>query len=286
MPEAALASLPINTGAEPGDNLPQTLVSLMLSGPSLIIVTVPDSHAAARVLSPLQAKLMQAGLVLTLDKPENTLDFFRQLATQLNIDHIGVSLASLSASVMGHILNLRRGCVMLLCNNADAYDTALLEQIRQWDNLQLQHGHVSILLCGGDGLMKKLRSPALRGLHQRIVAHYRLTPVPVARIYWLAGAAAVGSLALLWAASSLYRAPQQPPEPLGLPTTPRVLNSAAPAKSQTKKNFSPPAASSLPRPDAHSISKTSPSLDHIFNSEAEAQAALSRRAENRTSQRQ
>ena len=138
MPEAALASLPINTGAEPGDNLPQTLVSLMLSGPSLIIVTVPNSHAAARVLSPLQAKLTQAGLVLTLDKPENTLDFFRQLATQLNIDPIGVSLASLSALVMGHILNLRRGCVMLLCNNADAYDTALLEQIRQWDNLQLR----------------------------------------------------------------------------------------------------------------------------------------------------
>lgn len=285
MPEAALASLPINAGAEPGDNLPQTLLSLMLSGPALIIVTVPNSHAAARVLSPLQAKLTQAGLVLTLDKPENTLDFFRQLATQLNIDHIGVSLASLSASVMGHILNLRRGCVMLLCNNADAYDTALLEQIRQWDNLQLQHGHVSILLCGGDGLMKKLRSPVLRGLHQRIVAHYRLTPVPVTRIYWLAGAAAVGSLALLWAASSLYRAPQQSTEPLGLPT-PRVLSGTASAQSQTKKNFSPPAASPLPHPDGHSIPNTSPPFDHIFNSEAEALAALSRSAEHRTSQRQ
>ena len=286
MPEAALAPLPINADAEPGDNLPQTLASLMLSGPSLIIVTVPNSHAAARVLSPLQAKLKQTELVLTLDKPEDTLDFFRQLARQLNIDYIGVSLASLSASVMAHILNLHSGCVMLLCSDADAYDTALLEQIRQWDNLQLQHGHVSILLCGGEGLMKKLRSPALRGLHQRIVAHYRLTPVPVARIYWLSGAAAVGSLALLWAASSLYRAPQQSTEPLGVPTTPRVLKGAAPAKSQTKKYFSPSAASSLPRPDAHSLPKTSPPLDHIFNSEAEALAALSQNAEHRTLQRQ
>jgi len=148
MPEAALASLPINAGAEPDDNLPQTLASLMLNASSLIIVTVPNVHAAARVLSPLQARLAQTGLVLTLGKLEDVHDFFRQLATQLNIDHIGVPLASLSASVMGHIQNLHRGCVMLLCNDADAYDSALLEQIRQWDNLQLQHGHVSILLCG------------------------------------------------------------------------------------------------------------------------------------------
>ena len=259
MPEAALVSLPIDADAGADDNLPQTLASLMLNAPSLIIVTVPNVHAAARVLSPLQVRLAQTGLVLTLGKLEDVHDFFRQLATQLNIDNIGIPHASLSASVMEHIQNLHSGGVMLLCNGADAYDTALLEQIRQWDNLQLQHGHVSILLCGGESLMKKLRSPALRGLHQRIVAHYRLTPVPVARIYWLAGAAAVGSLALLWAASSLYRAPQLSTERLlVLPTNPRILNAAVPPNSQTKKNFAPPAASVPPRPNNQSITKTSP----------------------------
>lgn len=286
MPEAALASLPINAGAEPDDNLPQTLASLMLNASSLIIVTVPNNHAATRVLSPLQAKLAQTGLVLTLGKLGDTLDFFRQIASQLNIDNIGIPHASLSASVMAHIQNLNSGCVMLLCNDADAYDTALLEQIRQWDNLQLQHGHVSILLCGGEGLMKKLRSPALRGLHQRIVAHYRLTPVPVARIYWLAGAAAVGSLALLWAASSLYRAPQDSAaQALSLPNKARALSGAVPAKPQTKKNVASP-SSTPPPPSAATIPSMSPSLDHIFNSEAEALAALSQSAEHRTLQRQ
>ena len=287
MPEAALASLPINADAEADDNLPQTLASLMLNAPSLIIVTVPNVHAAARVLSPLQVRLAQTGLVLTLGKLEDVHDFFRQLARQLNIDNIGIPHASLSASVMAHIQNLNSGCVMLLCNDADAYDTALLEQIRQWHNLQLQHGHVSILLCGGEGLMKKLRSPELRGLHQRIVAHYRLTPVPVTRIYWLAGAAAVGSLALLWAASSLYRAPQDSAaQTLSQPNKPRALTGAVPTKPQTKKNVASPSSTPSPPSAATPIPSTSPSLDHIFNSEAEALAALSQSAEHRTSQRQ
>ena len=220
-------------------------------------------------------------------KLEDVRDFFRQIASQLDIDNIGVPLASLSASVMEHIQNLHSGCVMLLCNDADAYDSALLEQIRQWDNLQLQHGHVSILLCGGEGLMKKLRNPELRGLHQRIIAHYRLTPVPVTRSYWLAGAAAVGSLALLWAASSLYRAPQDSAaQTLSQPNKPRALTGAVPTKPQTKKNVASPSSTPPPPSAATTIPSRSRSLDHIFNSEAEALAALSQSTEHRTSQRQ
>ena len=285
MPEAALADLSTKADAEPGDDLPQTLASLMLNAPSLIIVTVPNKHAATRVLSPLQTRLAQKGLVLSLDKVEDGHDFFRQIAAQLNIDSTGVALASLSASVMGRIQNLHSGHLMLLCNDADTYDTALLEQIRQWDNLLLQQGHVSILLCGGEGLMKKLRSPALRGLHQRIVAHYRLTPVPVMRIYWLAGAAALGSLALLWAASLLYRAPQHSADRPNPPDAPRVLSGTVPSKFPTQKNVTPPPSPAPSSPGVNTTPSTPPSLDHIFNSEAEALAALSQRGDGRTLQR-
>ena len=100
--------------------------------------------------------------------------------------------------------------------------------------------------------------------------------------YW----AAVGSLVLLWAASSLYRVPRESTERLlFLPTTPRILNGAAPSKSQTK-NSAAPTAPAPPHLNANSTPSTSRSLDHIFNSEAEALAALSQSTEHRTLQRQ
>lgn len=147
-------------GAHP---LTQQIALRLEQGPAFILVSGCNADSCKIFLDNLSAKILGTGRILNLHSPTPTASLFDLVANALDLD-----LTNPSASALAK--HLDDGNTYLLCSMAEKFSPDAFEQLRQLSNLQPKIGDLGIVLCGGQTLPKRLPG----ALRQRVTDAYRL----------------------------------------------------------------------------------------------------------------
>ena len=251
-------SIPLIYPAHPHDEttggVPEKIIALLHQDQAIILVLgTSRHHRLTRLLDQLENTLRTSNAVFRINHPSDSA-------------HIHSQLTALSVSTRP-ANNINR--IILLCDNADSFDTPSLEQLRQLSNLNLAGQYtVSLVLCGSHTLLKKLRKHN-RALEQRITAQLELdAPSFIRRILNKTigplnlSIAALLLSAFLW---SMFSASNHPQTKIDLP--PRLPASVRNIPVQADFHAAPP-------PLAPQNADQPAALDHVFQTEQEALQAI------------
>jgi hypothetical protein len=230
-----------------GHTLAHKIALHLKQGPAFILVSGCDNDSCKIFLDSLSAELSGTGRTVSLHSPASSANLFDLVANSL-----GLGLTPASASSLAK--HLGEGNTYLLCSMGEESSLDTFEQLRQLSNLQPTDGHLSIILCGGPTLPKRLP----KALRQRVTDTYRLDTAssPLRTMVW---GLSLSTLCIgVWLVHSHF------PGVFSFATQPQ-LDSKQPLKPSLK------AGAVL----AHPIPVEPPMpLTHIFQTEAEAEAAL------------
>ena len=156
------------------EDLIAQIVRFVLREPAIGALTGETGSGKSALLEQVSNQLWNRARVLRLFPPAKRGEIYQQLASQLGID-----LADQEPQMSGELAGKRVGQYLeksdpdlptvVLCDDADQYRVAELEQIRLLSNYPL-----CIILCGEDSLFKRLRHRAMGPLQQRITAFFRM----------------------------------------------------------------------------------------------------------------
>lgn len=229
-----------------GDTLVQQIALRLKQDPAFILISGCDTDSCNTFLNILSAKLSGTGRAVNLHSPASSANFFDLVANTL-----GFYLEHPSATSLAK--HLDDGNTYLLYSMGEKYSLETIEQLRQLSNFQPKNGYLSIILCGGQTLPKKLPN----ALRQRITDTYRLNggSNPLRNAVW-------GLVLIITLCMSAWLAYSHFP---GLFST-TIATHSTPLLGTSLKT-GPVLAQPPPI-------KTPPPLTHIFHTEAEAEAAL------------
>lgn len=146
-----------------GLTLAQQIAIHLKQGPTFTLVSNCDADSCKMFLDNLSAELSGTGRTLNLHSPSVSANLFDLVATAL-----GLNLERPSASSLSKYLDDAN--TYILCSVGKEYRPDEFEQLRQLSNLQPKNGYLGIVLCGGPTLPKQLP----KALRQRITDAYRL----------------------------------------------------------------------------------------------------------------
>lgn len=129
-----------------------------------------------RWLAQMQPKLRSVFLFQTICTP---LDFLRLLLTDLGVEDISGGVAELQSKLIQIVMEQSRAGskLVIVVDEAQTLDNSVLELIRMLSNFETSNQKLMhIVLCGQPQLARKLASPELVQLRQRISIIARLDP--------------------------------------------------------------------------------------------------------------
>jgi general secretion pathway protein A len=129
-----------------------------------------------RWLAQMQPKLRSVFLFQTICTP---LDFLRLLLTDLGVEDISGGVAELQSKLIQIVMEESRAGtkLVIVVDEAQTLDNSVLELIRMLSNFETSNQKLMhIVLCGQPQLARKLASPELVQLRQRISIIARLDP--------------------------------------------------------------------------------------------------------------
>jgi hypothetical protein len=235
-------------GFTDGHSLAQHIALHLKHGPALILIAGCNIENCQLFLDSLSAALVNSGRIVRLNASDPAASLFDQIASVLGL------LQESAASLTKH---LNHASTLLLCSMEHSPSSNVFEQLRQLSNLQPKEGYLSIILCGDSALSKQLPN----ALRQRITASYQLdkdSEIPRYSTWVILFLALIGSA---WLAHSNF---------------PDLLSVVFPTK-QTSPSPDLPLGTSLKAQPVFAQSipvKTETPLTHVFQTEAEAEAAL------------
>lgn len=232
-----------------GHSLAQHVAFHLKHGPTLILITGCNIENCQLFLDSLSTALVDTGRILRLNASEPAANLFDQIASVLG-------LAQESAASLAKRLD--NTSALLLCSMGNNPSSHVFEQLRQLSNLQPKEGFLGIILCGDSALCKQLPN----ALRQRVTASYQLDKDSAILLrYATWGVLFLALLASTWLAHAKF---------------PDLLSGIFPLK-QTSPGPEQLLGTSLKIQSifAQSIPvKAENPLTHVFQTEAEAEAAL------------
>ncbi len=129
-----------------------------------------------RWLAQMQPKLRSVFLFQTICTP---LDFLRLLLTDLGVEDISGGVAELQSKLIQIVMEQSQAGtkLVIVVDEAQTLDNSVLELIRMLSNFETSNQKLMhIVLCGQPQLARKLASPELVQLRQRISIIARLDP--------------------------------------------------------------------------------------------------------------
>jgi hypothetical protein len=235
-------------GFTDGHSLAQHIALHLKHGPALILIAGCNIENCQLFLDSLSAALVNPGRIVRLNASDPAASLFDQIASVLGL------LQESAASLTKH---LNHASTLLLCSMGHSPSSNAFEQLRQLSNLQPKEGYLSIILCGDSALSKQLPN----ALRQRITASYRLDKDSGILRYATWGILFLALIGSAWLAHKKFPA---------LPSGVLPIKQASPASNQllgTSLKAQPVLAQSVP-------AKIEIPLTHVFQTEAEAEAAL------------
>jgi general secretion pathway protein A len=130
-----------------------------------------------QTLSQLKGKTKTAFIFQSISSRE---EFLRAVLQDLGIKGVHGGIEQLQAGLIGLLLDMatRGERLVIVVDEAQNLDNSILEFVRMLSNFEAtQHKLMHIILCGQPELARKLMSPDLRQLRQRIVAVAKLRPL-------------------------------------------------------------------------------------------------------------
>lgn len=234
------------SGAAGAHSLSQQIALRLEQGPAFILISGCNTGSCKTFLDSLSAELSGTGRTVNLHSPaSSTTNLFELVANALNLDLTRPSATTLAK-------HLDDGNTYLLCSMEEESSPDAFEQLRQLSNLQPKNGYLGIVLCGSQTLPKHLPS----ALRQRVTDAYRLDGRS-SRLRAAVWGLMLSTLCIgAWLAYSRFPAiivtqPQPDSQPL----------------LETSLKAGPVLAQPIP------VEPQTP-LTHVFQTEAEAEAAL------------
>jgi hypothetical protein len=237
------------SGVAGDHSLAQQIALRFKQGPAFILVSGCNSDSCKTFLDHLTTELSGTGRTLEIHSPDSSANPFDLVANTLGLD-----LAHPSASALAK--HLDDGNTHLLCAMGEDSSPDAFEQLRQLSNLQPKNGYLGIVLCGSRTLTKRLP----QALRQRITGAYRLDGHP-RRLRIAAWGLMLSTLCIgAWLAYTHFPAT----------TVTQPLPDSRPLL-ETSLKAGPFLAQPIP------VEPQAP-LTHVFQTEAEAEAALQTQA--------
>ncbi|TCV82206.1 hypothetical protein [Sulfurirhabdus autotrophica] len=142
---------------------------------SVILLTGDSSSNASVLLNKLDALLKHTHLVLILGSGQNQ-NCYQILAAQLQLDISQCSHPEIVAKVEKQLLLGEQNKIVLLCHDAESYDSLTFDCLSRLNNLNASASkEFSLVLSGNKRLLKKLKNRNLRSLQQHISAQFNIS---------------------------------------------------------------------------------------------------------------